>query len=94
MARAGTSSSPAIPTPATPTCSSERASLVTWEDQIVGWWNPQDGARYAGKPPITARDVLRIVQPPAQPTVTTPFEGRIQSIGVGPAGFVAQTHSA
>jgi hypothetical protein len=70
----------------------EWSSLVTWEDQIVGWWNPQEGRETAGKPPITARDVLRIVQPPAQPTVTTPFEGRIQSIAVGPAGIVAETN--
>ncbi len=70
----------------------ERASLVTWEDQIVGWSNPQDGRDYTNKPPITARDVLRIVQPPAQPIVTTPFKGRIWWMGLGPAGFVAQTH--
>jgi hypothetical protein len=69
-----------------------RASLVTWEDQFVGWSNPQDVGDVAGAPPITARDVLRIVRPPAQPTVTTPFDGRIQSIGVGPAGIVAETH--
>jgi hypothetical protein len=71
----------------------ERASLVTWEDQIVGWSNPEDGPDIAGKPPITARDVLRIVQPPAEPTETTPFEGRIESIAIGPAGIVAQVHS-
>lgn len=69
----------------------DQASLVTWEDQIVGWSNPQDGPDIAGKPPVTARDILRIVQPPAQPTVTTPFEGRIQWIAIGPAGIVAQT---
>jgi hypothetical protein len=69
------------------------ASLVTWEDQIVGWWNPEDGPDIAGKPPITAQDILRIVQPPAQPTVTTPFMGRIESIGIGPMGIVAQVHS-
>ena len=69
---------------------SYRASIVSWEDQIVGWSNPEDdGHDTAGEPPITARDVLRIVQPPAPPTVTTPFEGRIQSIGIGPAGIVA-----
>ena len=71
----------------------DRASLVTWEDQIVGWSNPEDGPDIAGKPPITARDILRIVQPPAQPTVTTPFKGRIESIGIGPMGIVAQVHS-
>jgi hypothetical protein len=70
----------------------EWASLVTWEDQIVGWWNPQDGRDYTNKPPITARDILRVIQPPAEPTVTTPFEGRIESIGVGPVGIVAQTN--
>ena len=29
----------------------ERASLVTWEDQIVGWWNPEDGRDYHGQAP-------------------------------------------
>jgi hypothetical protein len=67
-----------------------RGSLVTWEDQMVGWWNPQDRGDITNNP-ISARDVLRIVQPPAVPTVTTPFEGRIQSIAVGPAGIVAET---
>ena len=47
----------------------------------------------AGKPPITARDIVRIVRPPAAPTETTPFKGRIESIGVGPAGIVAFVHS-
>jgi hypothetical protein len=71
----------------------ERASFATWEDQIVGWSNPQEGRDYTNKPPITARDILRIVQPPAEPTVTTPFEGRIQSLGIGPLGIVAHVHS-
>ena len=69
------------------------ASLVTWEDKIVGWWNPEDGPDVTNKPPITARDVLRIVRPPAEPTVTTPFAGRIESIAVGPPGIVAHVHS-
>ena len=42
---------------------------------------------------MTARDILRIVRPPAAPTETTPFKGRIESIGIGPAGIVAQVHS-
>ena len=42
---------------------------------------------------MTARDILRIVRPPAAPTATTPFKGRIESIGIGPAGIVAQVHS-
>jgi hypothetical protein len=70
-----------------------RASFVSWEDTIIGWWNPEDGPDVAGKPPITARDILRIVRPPAEPTETTPFKGRIESIGIGPAGIVAQVHS-
>jgi len=69
-----------------------KGKIVTWEDEIVGWWNPQDGPDYTNKPPVTDRDILRIVQPPAQPRVTTPFEGRIQSIGIGPAGIVARTN--
>lgn len=71
----------------------EYGSLVTWEDQVVGWSNPQDGRDYTNKPPITARDILRIVQPPAAMTVTTPFEGRIESIAIGPLGIVAHVHS-
>ena len=71
----------------------DRALLVTWEDQIVGWSNPEDGPDYTNKPPITARDILRIVRPPADPIESTPFEGRIQSIGIGPRGIVAQVHS-
>jgi hypothetical protein len=70
-----------------------KARFVCWEDEIVGWWNPEDGPSIAGKPPITARDILRIVSPPAAPIDTTPFKGRIESIGIGPAGIVAQVHS-
>jgi hypothetical protein len=70
-----------------------RASFVSWEDTTVGWWNPEDGPDIAGKPPITARDILRIVRPSAAPVDTSPFKGRIESIGVGPAGIVAQVHS-
>lgn len=68
-------------------------SMVVWQDQVVGWRNPEGSGNIAGQPPITARDVLRIVRPPAEPTVTTPFKGRIESIGIGPKGIVAQVHS-
>src|SRR5215204_3625660 len=44
-------------------------------------------------PPITARDVVQMVRPPAAPTSTTPFKGRIESLGIGPRGIVAQVHS-
>ena len=47
----------------------------------------------AAQPPITARDILQVVDPPAAPTSTTPFKGRIESIGIGPRGIVAQVHS-
>ena len=74
-----------------------RGSFASWEDDVIGWWNPEDAAdgrpEIAGTPPITARDVIRIVRPPAAPSVTTPFKGHIQSIGIGPAGIVAQVHS-
>ena len=70
-----------------------RGKFVSWQNDVVGWWNPEDGPDYANKPPVTARDVLRIVRPPAAPTETTPFKGRIESIGIGPAGIVAQVHS-
>ena len=70
-----------------------RGEFVSWQNDVVGWWNPEDGPDYANKPPVTARDVLRIVRPRAEPTETTPFKGRIESIGIGPAGIVAQVHS-
>ena len=72
-----------------------RGSFASWQDSAVGWWNPQDreGPDIAGAPPITARDVLQIVHPPAAPTSTTPFKGRIESIGIGPKGIVAEVHS-
>jgi hypothetical protein len=70
-----------------------RGEFVSWGDDVVGWWNPEDGPDVTNKPPVTARDVLRIVRPPAAPMVTTPFKGRIQSMGIGPAGIVAQVHS-
>jgi hypothetical protein len=72
-----------------------RGSVASWQDTAVGWWNPQehDGPDIAGEPPITARDVVQIVRPSAAPTSTTPFKGRIESIGIGPAGIVAEVHS-
>ena len=70
-----------------------RDKFVTWGSDVVGWWNPEDGPDYTNKPPITARDVLQILRPPAAPSVTTPFKGRIESIGFGPAGIVAHVHS-
>jgi hypothetical protein len=70
-----------------------KGSFVSWQDQVVGWWNPEDKPGIANQPPITARDILRISQPPAATTVTTPWKGRIQSIGIGPRGIVAQVHS-
>ena len=66
--------------------------VVSWGDDIVRWWNPEEGAEIAGKPPITARDIVRIVRAGAA-TDTTPFKGRIASLGVGPAGIVAFVHS-
>jgi hypothetical protein len=73
-----------------------RGSLASWQDSAVGWWNPQEEAQCGNctnQPPITARDVLHIVRPPAAPSSTTPFKGRIESMGIGPRGIVAQVHS-
>ncbi len=72
-----------------------RGSFASWQDAAVGWWNPEDrdGPETAGTPPITARDVVQIVRPPAAPSSTTPFKGRIESIGIGPNGLVAHVHS-
>ena len=71
-----------------------RGPLVSWQDSALGWFNPEDGPDYAGKPPITARDILTTVRGSGSPTSTTPFKGRIESIGVGPKGIVAEVHSA
>ena len=72
-----------------------RGSFASWQDSAVGWWNPQEheGGDIAGEPPITARDNVQVVLPPAAPSSTTPFKGRIESIGIGPRGMVAQVHS-
>ena len=51
------------------------------------------GRTITNKPPITAPDVLQILRPPAAPSVTTPFKGRIQSIGHRARGIVAHVHS-
>jgi hypothetical protein len=71
-----------------------RGSFASWQNSSVGWWNPQDGPDYAGKPPITARDIVTTVVPPGAPTSATPFKGRIESMGIGPRGIVAEVHSA
>ena len=58
-------------------------------DDVVGWWNnPKDEPDcLRNNPPVNrSRDILRIVRPPAEPTETTPFIGRIESIGIGPVG--------
>jgi hypothetical protein len=70
-----------------------RGSFASWQTDVVAWWNPEDGPDYTNKPSVTARDVVRIVRPPAAPTETTPFKGRIESMAIGPAGIVAQVHS-
>jgi hypothetical protein len=73
-----------------------RGSFASRQDSAVAWWNPQEEAQCGtctNQPPITARDVVQIVRPPAPPTSTTPFKGRIESMGIGPRGIVAQVHS-
>jgi hypothetical protein len=71
-----------------------RGDFVSSQDSAAGWWNPEDGPDYAGKPPITARDILTTIDQAGGPVSTTPFKGRIESIGVGPRGIVAEVHSA
>ena len=73
-----------------------RGSFASWQDSHVGWWNSQEEAQCencTNQAPITERDIVQIVRPPAAPTSTTPFKGRIESIGIGPKGIVAQVHS-
>jgi len=68
-------------------------SIASWQDTYVGLWHPQDGPDTANMPPVTARDIVTIVHPPAAPISTTPFRGRVESIGIGPKGIVAEVHS-
>jgi hypothetical protein len=74
-----------------------RGSSASWQDTAVGWFNPEetpeDAPEVAGTPPITARDVVQFIGPAAVPGSTTPFKGRIESIGIGARGIVAQVHS-
>jgi hypothetical protein len=70
-----------------------RGSLATWQRDAVGIWNPQDGPDYANKPPITTRDIVTVAHASGAPVSTTPFTGRIESIGIGPKGIVAEVHS-
>ena len=71
-----------------------RGDFVISGSDVVGWWNPEEQlCCITNQPPVTARDILRIVRPPAAPTETTPWKGRIESIGIGPKGIVAQVHS-
>ena len=58
---------------ATSACS--RGRSLSWQDTAVGWWNPQDGPDYAGKPPITARDIVTTVQVPACADVNDALQG-------------------
>lgn len=72
-----------------------RGSSASWEDRAIGWFNPEErpGPQVAGESPITARDVVQYVGPTGVPGATTPFKGRIESIGIGARGIVAQVHS-
>jgi hypothetical protein len=67
--------------------------IASWQDQVVGWLNPEDGPD-TPTPPASHRHVVTIVRPPAPPVSSVPFKGQIAAIGVGPRGFVAETHSA
>jgi len=70
-------------------------SFASRQDDVVGWWNSQvrgpDVTNATPQPFV--RDVVRIVRPRAETTATTPFKGRVGSIGIGPLGFVARVHS-
>jgi hypothetical protein len=72
-----------------------RGSSTSWEDTAIGWWNPGDhsGGDIAGGSRTSGRDNVQVVRPSEAPPSTTPFRGRIQSIGIGPKGIVAQVHS-
>ena len=69
-------------------------SRGSWQGETVGWLNPEDGPDISGPPPSNPRHIVTIVHPPSAPISTLPFKGQIESIGIGPKGFVAETHSA
>ena len=83
--------------PAQPYVDLLRGSSASWQDRAVGWFNPEDppedAPTVAGTPPITARDVVQIIGPSGAAGPTTPFKGRIESIGIGARGIVAEVHS-
>ena len=72
-----------------------QGSFASWQDSAVGWWNPQDqgptSRRHRRRSPLVTS--CTTVHPAAAPTSTTPFKGRIESIGIGPKGIVAEVHS-
>jgi len=70
-----------------------RDRFAVWQDHVVGWWNPKDPWRlgeFANPHPVMAGDIVSVLQPPAARSESTPFTGRIETMGVGPAGIVAQ----
>jgi hypothetical protein len=67
--------------------------VASWQDEAIGWLNPEDGPDTT-TPPASNRHIVTIVRPPAAPISTVPFKGRIESMGIGPRGIVAETHSA
>jgi hypothetical protein len=69
-------------------------SAATWQNDVVGWLNPEDGPDTTAPIPSNAQHIVTIVRPPAAPITTVPFKGQIESMGIGPRGIVAEVHSA
>ena len=67
---------------------------ASWQSDVVGWLNPEDGPDTTAPLPSNPRHVVTVVHPPAGPISTTPFKGPIESMGIGPRGIVAEVHSA
>ena len=57
--------------------------IAAWQDQMVGW-----------SPDAPGPGAVRVMRPPGEPVTTADFAGAVGTAGIGPAGIVAQVHSA
>jgi hypothetical protein len=67
---------------------------ASWQHDVVGWLNPEDGPDTTAPLPSNAQHIVTVVRPPAAPISTVPFKGQIESMGIGPKGIFAEVHSS
>ena len=91
MASAGTSCNLANPTRATPSCSA--IGFVSWQDQIVGWWNPEEGRTSAASPRSPRETSCGSSVHPLRPRTRRPSRVASRRSASGPVGIVAHVHS-